>query len=322
MTTDRPSRLNTNTRVSLITKLIFTLVGLMVGALPVCSTSAQNTPRGNKGAHQQIPNNMIVTGVKAQGSTSKAHKQQAIRSIPMHELSRDLQAQVNDVVNKAAIYRRLPPTTIHTDPDLYLFMIRYPETMLNIWQIMGVTQMKADRVAPFQLDFNDGVGTDGAVELIYGTPTLNIYYGEGVYEGPMMFRRVEGQCVLVLQTKYHRDANGKPQTTSTLDVFLKIDHMAAGIVAKTVHPLVGSTADHNFVESLRFLQKLSETTETNGNGVMGLSQRLKNIRPDVRQRFFDIVEIVSNRAANSRQPKLGASNQYPGRSTTYQRRQR
>ena len=244
---------------------------------------------------QFIPNNMIVTNAKTQGSSSKQLKEQAIRSIPLQQLSREHQTLVSDVLNRVAVYRRLPSTTINTDPDLFLFMVRYPETMLNIWQIMGVTQMEATRTAPFNLDFDDGVGTEGRVELIYGTPNMNIYYGEGIYEGPMLFRRVEGQCVLVLQTEYHRDANGNSQTTSHLDVFIRIDHLAAGVIARTVHPLIGSTADHNFVESLLFLQKLSETSESNNNGVMGLSNRLNGIRPEVRQRFQDVLGIIGER---------------------------
>ncbi len=280
-------------------------------------TNGQNSAQFNAG---QIPNNMILSGGISSGSSSKHHKDQAVRQIPMQKLAPERRERVANVLDKTSVYRRLPVTTINTDPDLYLFLVRYPESILNIWQIMGVTQMTADRIEPFKLSFDDGVGTQGNVELIYGTPNTNIYYGEGVYEGPLLFRKVTGQCVLVLETQYHRDDKGQPQTTSTLDVFLKIDHLAAGLIAKTVHPLVGSTADHNFSESLKFVEKLSSTTVENGHGVKGLAQRLTRIHPDVRNRFEEIVDIVSQRAAANDHNSTSEERGYPARPTSYQQR--
>ncbi|HMO14144.1 MAG TPA: hypothetical protein PKD64_07400 [Pirellulaceae bacterium] len=312
-------------RSKLVIKRIL-LILILVGCLVPCAETpgqqrfyAHESPQ-RKNAQQhptQIPNNMVRSTGTNGGNSSKQQREQALRQIPMQRIAVEKQRQVADVLENASIYRRLPVSTISTDPDMYLFLVRYPETILNIWQIMGVTQMSADRTSAFHLLFNDGVGTDGHVELIYGTPTTNIYYGEGVYEGPMLFRRVNGQCVIVLETQYQRDALGHPQATSTLDVFLKIDHVAAGLVAKTVHPLVGSTADHNFVETLKFVEKLYLTSTENNHGVKGLSQRLTTIHPDVRDRFEEIVDVVGQRTATIRAqgPSEAGNNVRP---TTFQ----
>jgi len=257
--------------------------------------AASSPGSGQSARSSGRPDYASAISADASGSSSRHLRDQARQRVPLDELPPELQAKVEQLVSSPSVYRQLPVTTIDTDPDLYLFLLRYPETILNIWQIMGVTQMTAERVASFRMKFEDGVGTAGNLRLIYGTPHLNIYYGEGIYEGPLLFRKVRGKCLIVVSTRYHRDAQGRPQTTSTLDMFMKIDHLAASIIAKTVHPLVGSTADHNFVETLKFVEKLSAEAGENAGGMHRLAQRLTLVRPEVRHRFEQIIDLVDQR---------------------------
>ena len=69
-----------------------------------------------------------------------------------------------------------------------------------------------------------------------------------------------------------------------MDVFLKVDNVAAGVIARTLQPLVGPTADHNFMESLKFLQRLNSTTLRNGPGVQLMGNRL-SLQPEVLKGF-------------------------------------
>ena len=104
-------------------------------------------------------------------------------------------------------------------------------------------------------------------------------------------------------------AAGNPSVQSTLDVFLTIDNMTASLVAKTLAPVVGKTADHNFLESLKFVQRLNETTGRNGPGVQGMADRLEGLTEPVRDQFIDIVGVVYQR---TQQALLRASLVVPG----------
>ena len=127
------------------------------------------------------------------GTTSKKTRKQAIAAIPYNQLKPETRAKVSAVVDKPSIYRRLPVTSIDVDPDMFLFLVRYPEVIVNIWQIMGVTRMTVDRDGPFSLKSNDGAGAVSDVDLIYGTNNKNIYYAEGTYEGPLLKRKTSRQ---------------------------------------------------------------------------------------------------------------------------------
>jgi hypothetical protein len=241
------------------------------------------------------------------GSGKRQYRIQAVQSIPFHQLNQATKDKLNSVLKKPSIYRRLPISTINSDPDYFRFLVRYPEVMVDIWQLMGVTKMSTRRTGPYTIDCDDGVGTLSSLELVYGNDNLHIFYGKGSYEGPVLRKKLYGSCVLVLQTSFAQGAEGKPIATNQLDVFLKVENAALGLIAKTIQPIVGTTADHNFVESLKFVQRLNETTERNGPGVQRMAKRL-DIDQDVRQKFVDVVSLVFERSstANSAPTFLGS----------------
>ena len=190
----------------------------------------------------------------------------------------------------------MPVTQIECDPDYFVFLVRQPEVVVNIWQLMGITKMTVDRIAPFRMATDDGAGATSEVELVYGTSNLHIYYGEGAYVGPILNRKLTGRCVLILRSEYLPGENNQSLSRCSMDVFLKVDNATASLVARTLNPIVGSTADHNFVESLHFLERLNDTTRKNGRGVQQMAGRLVNLTPDVRNGFVQMAGIVANRA--------------------------
>ena len=65
---------------------------------------------------------------------------------------------------------------------------------------------------------------------------------------------------------------------------------------RTLHPLFGKTADVNFVESTKFLERISRTSEENGPGMQHLAKRLDKVDPEVRSRFAELTTEVHRNA--------------------------
>jgi hypothetical protein len=246
-------------------------------------------------------NSALATDQLTEGSSSKQLRLQTVNSLPYQQLNAQTKAKISDILKKPSIYRRLPVTAINADPDYFRFLVRYPEVIVNIWQLMGVTKMATERTGPYTVDTDDGAGTLSSLELVYGSDNLHIFYGSGSYEGPVLKRKLKGKAVLVLRSENSQGANGKPIATSQLDIFLKVDNATAGLIAKTIQPLVGTTADHNFVESLKFVERLNDTTSKNGPGVQQMGKKL-DIDDTIRQRFNEVVDVVFQRAINSSNP--------------------
>jgi hypothetical protein len=199
-----------------------------------------------------------------------------------------MRTRVSTVINNVSVYRRLPTQSIDCDPDLFVFLVRNPEVIVDIWRVMGITNMTLDRSGPDRYRACDGQGTTGNVEFAYRGDDLHVIYSEGMYDGPMYPTKLRGQCVMILKSSYVRGSNGRVSVVNRLDAFLRIENLGAEIVAKTLQPLLGKTADHNFSETTSFVATLAHTAETNPSGVSRLAQRLRHVEPQIRQQFADL----------------------------------
>lgn len=245
----------------------------------------------------------------SESTSSREERERAIRAIPFDQLKTDVQRKLLDVMDNPSIYRRLPIQAIECDPDMYVFLVRHPEIVVNMWQMMGVTNVKLKRAAPYSLDADDGAGTISKMELVYGTPTLHVLYGDGYYEGPLLKNRINGRCILLLSSGNAPGESGRNVVTSRLDVFVRIDNIGADLVAKTLQPLVGRTADVNFAESNRFLGEISRAAETKWPGFQSLVPKLTAVDEDVRANFLQAGAQVHHRALtrDERSPRVMAS---------------
>ena len=207
------------------------------------------------------------------------------------------------------MFRRMPVSVIQCDPELHRFSVRHPEVIVNIWQLMGNTSVTAHRTAPYVLQSSDGVGTTTDIELIYGDNDTHVLLCEGSYDGPLFRKPLTGRCVLVLKSGTVQTERGY-QITNRLDVFLQIDHAGLDIFAKTLHPLLGKSADVNFTESMKFLERMSNASEKNNDGMQHMVGRLQTVQPPIQKQFKQIISNVNQRylqrgaAMTARQPMM------------------
>jgi hypothetical protein len=241
-----------------------------------------------------IPATATVT---SKATTNRAARQAAIQAIPFNELTEATQEKLNDVISRPSMYRRMPVKVVECDPDMYVFLVRYPEVVVNVWQRMGITQVTAKRTGDFSLLTSDGAGTRSNVELVYGTREKHVFYATATYDGPMTKRPLHARCVFLLQSGYLEASPGRTHIASQLDVFIRIDHVGADLAVKALHPLVGRTADINFTESAGFLQQISQAAETNNYGLRRLAAGLTGVDAPVRHYFGVLADNVSRKAA-------------------------
>jgi len=232
----------------------------------------------------------------ADAVTSRAARSDAYEAVPLDKLKPAAQAKLKDILQRPSLYRRLPTQRIVCDAEMHLFLLRHPEIIVNMWTMMGITNLDMDRTAPYQVRAADGKGTECDVELIYGTPNLHVAYGVGTYEGPVFRRKIKAHCVCIVRTEYSRNEKQEVVVTNMLDVFLQFDGLAAEILGKTVQPLITKAADHNFAEAMNFIERINEAAERNGPGVGRLSKRMRKVDADTREKFAKVANAVHQRA--------------------------
>ncbi len=235
----------------------------------------------------------------SKASTSAAARADAAKSIPLDKLDANTRATVSDIVKKAGIFRRMPVSVVDCDPDLYLFLVRNPEVVVNIWQVMKVTTVSAERVRPGVYKATDGAGTACNIQFVHSSNDTHVIVADGAYSGPLFLRPVKCRCVLVLKSGYVKEADGRQFVTSRMDTFIDLDSVGVELFAKTVQPLVGKAADHNFTETSAFFGTLSRASERNAPGITRLSTKLTKIDPKVRDEFVKQTLAVAANATTA-----------------------
>lgn len=229
----------------------------------------------------------------------------------MDKLDPAIRVKVATTIAETSLYRRLPIQVIDCDPDLYLFLVRHPEVVVNIWEVMKISNLALQRTGPDTFRASDNAGTLCDVKFVYSDHETHVIYAEGMYSGPLLSKPVRAKCVLLLKSGYLQETNGRYYVTSRMDTFIQIEHVGLELLAKTLKPLMHRSADYNFVETAAFFGTLSRTAEFNSSGMYRLAGKLTNLQPEVRDRFAQLSLDVGSKARQREAVKASAVGPLP-----------
>ena len=240
-----------------------------------------------------------------EGTSSREARDAAIHRIPFPQLIPEASTRLRTVVTNSSYFRSMPAETVDCDPEMFTFLVRHPEVIVNIWEVMGVTKVSLQRNGPYQLQGNDGAGTASKMDLVFGNDSMHIYFANGSYQGSLWARELSGKCVVILHNRPGPLPNGKRGIVASMDVFMKLDNLGADLVVKTLGPLMGKTADYNFTECSFFFSQISQTAERNPYGIQQLAKRLTKIDPNIRDQFIAVTASVAQRSGNTASVNVG-----------------
>lgn len=219
----------------------------------------------------------------------------ALADLPMERLTRQAQQRLSQIASRPSLYRRLPQQTIACDPELFLFLSRKPDTMIGIWDLMGITRVQTRRTGPYRFEAVDGSGTTCMVDLIYGDQNLHVFIAEGEYDGKFVQKPVRGRGVFILRSQYGTDEQGAVQVIGTLDCYVKFESLGADLVARSLGGLIGKSADHNFAETAKFIGQISAACEDNPDGLYELVGQMKQMDEKTKREFATVISNVARR---------------------------
>lgn len=254
---------------------------------------------GHSKSHAQSAHVQQLQAIREfeEGSSTRETRVSAVRSLPFQQLTPEASERIRTVVEDVSYFRRMPAQTVESDPDMFRFLVRHPEVIVNIWDLMGITKVTLSRIGQYQLQGNDGAGTGCKLDLVYGSDSLHIYHCDGLYDGNLWPRELRGQCVVALHNRPVKLPDGRPGMVAWMDAFMRLENAGADLVVKTLGPLVAKTADQNFIECSSFLSQISQTARLNPQGLQQVASRLTKISPDVRSEFMKTSSLVSMRSA-------------------------
>ncbi len=218
------------------------------------------------------------------GSSSHAARRAAVESLPLERISQPHRQHVERCLRETTLYRHLPTKVFACDGELLSFALHKPETIVDIWRVLGISRLALDPAGPEQWRLSDGYGTVGGLRLVYrehhGQTGLMVFHGRGAYTGPLAPRTLSGSCVLLVRhASAGVNAAGRKQQMMEIDAFVDMDGKGLEIVTRTLHPLIVRSAAANLHEICLFMSSLSQAAETNPEGVVRLVSRLPRTEP-------------------------------------------
>jgi len=212
----------------------------------------------------------------------------------------------------------MPTEVIDCDPEVFNFLGQNPEVVTELWKKMGVCQLELERTGPKTFRATDSTGATGTMQLLCdkwsdGARNSVLIYAEGSYSGPPFPREVTARTILLLRSGSVVETNGRPYVTARLDSFILVDRLGAELVAKSVQPLIAKTADHNFVETMKFVGTFSDTAEKNPSGMQRLAGRLENLPAQTQTTMAQVCQAAAARYSEISQANQSGSIRLTGR---------
>ncbi len=271
----------------------------MRAALAACVLSASGAATA---ADREVPQHM-------QSTTSEAAAREATRAIPLKKIQPEYRRSVQKVLADSSLFRRLPTQMVDCDPELFTFLAKNPEVLVEMWQHMGISRVSLRRTGANTFSLADGAGTTGELVIVEqqcsaGAQNRIVMYSEGAYEGKPFKRPVRAQCVLLLRSGSVRETNGRDYVACRLDSFVRIERTSIELFAKALHPWVGNTADANFVDTIAFISNFSRAAERRPSSIEKLVHSLPRVALQRQQELVGIAYDCSKKYSNAAMPRV------------------
>lgn len=231
------------------------------------------------------------------GTSRRSVREQAKRLIPLSKLDEQSRALAETILGDVSIYRRLPLVTAQCDPHLYRFLVDHPEIVVSMWETLGLSQFQLHPTGEQSYRLDDRAGTQGDVQVLYRSAREHLVYATGAYAGPLIRGTVVGECLLLLHSDYFRETDGAPYVRCRLDSFVRFPDPAAELLARTMQPFVIKAADHNFRETVAFIERVSQTSAANLGQIERVAGRLEQVPDDRRAAFVEVARESHRRHA-------------------------
>jgi hypothetical protein len=221
-----------------------------------------------------------VPGLHADtGTSAREVRRQAEAALPLDRMPAATRELVERQLRATALYRRLPVETVACGPELLDFVLAKPETLVELWRVLGISRLALDPCGPGQWRLSDGWGTVGAVRLLHherrGAGGLLVFHGRGGYTGPLSPRDLSGSCIVVVRHwPVAHDADDGPRQAVQVDAFLDVDGLGLEVVTRALQPLIVQSATSNLHEISLFVSQFAAAAERNPGGVARLTQRM------------------------------------------------
>ena len=161
------------------------------------------------------------------------------------------------IVDHYTTANKIGPTEIPLSESVYQYLLDRPPVAAALINRLDLGPYKSEGRGPGRFWGDDGEGTSGIVELVYGDRANRIYYLEGTHESAVL-PHVMGKAVVFVRMNPVKDAEGRDAVETTLVAYTKLDsRILAGLVS-LIRPLVGNLVARKLSQGMQVVTRLGQ----------------------------------------------------------------
>ena len=269
-------------------------VGLIILGANAAPASAQQT------AGQQTTT--LHVDVMSRGSSSLLGIRKAKAAVPVARMHATSQQRVGHVLKNLSLYRKLPDIRCETDPRVVDYFLANPDVAVDIWRVLGVSEVTMTRTGANSFAADDGQGSRGTLHVVYRDTQQQVLLCDGVFVNPVSKKPIRAEAVIHFRHRTERSRDGRTFSRHDATMFISLPSNTVEAVARAISPVSNKLADQNFEEVSRFVRMMNVAMTEQPDWIDSLAARLANISQPRRE------ELV----ALSQQVYVGAGGTLPG----------
>lgn len=242
------------------------------------------------------------------GTSEAAVRDQAVNSLPLHELPVAARGKAQEVLSGLALFRRLPTLQFAVDSSVYQYLIQHPDVAVSSWRAMEISKFELKQAGAnlFHADAQDG--SVGSVEVWKSTPHETLIYCDGAFKSPLVVRPIQAKSIMRLRTRYFLAEDGTPHVEHQGDVFVAFPSLTVETVAKLISPVSHMIADRNFRQLTLYVHLMSTAMSQRPEWVDAIVRRMDVSEPRKRE----LLQLTENvRVATERRTAAALQNGQP-----------
>jgi hypothetical protein len=251
------------------------VLGLLFGPGLAPTADAAGEPRTSSGM------------ATALGQPGRDAQRRAIDTVPLDRMAPAERQVAEHLIRRCTLAKRLPAAGVTCDPAFLDFILAKPETLVDVWRVLGISQLALDPTGPGGWRFADGYGTVGSVRLLHRERNerggLAVFHGSGRYDGPLSPKPLTGSCLVVVRHAADAKAAGPRRQTVQIDAFLDVDGVGLELVTRTLQPLIIRSAATNVHEISLFISQFAAAAARNPTAVARIADRMTRTSPEDRR---------------------------------------
>lgn len=189
-------------------------------------------------AHAQTRDALRASSTTASTPPGRALVLTLTQKVPYSELPDDMRERLRMVLEQPTLSTRGPVEIFRGRPAVYQWLLNHPDRAVVMWRKLGAKCSDISSRGEGRFGWKDENGSDIVWSTALDTPTMRVWYAEGVVSPGTLWPSVPVRAVAVLRHGETIDPLGRTLMHHQADLYLQTDSKTAALVAR----VLGSTA--------------------------------------------------------------------------------